>query len=305
MQQNAGTLAIAGATAAASTLTFKLAGGNVAGPGTLTVNGAANWTSAAQLGTVANPMTTVIASGRHSTISGSTIHPVGPNSTLRINGTATWTGPQHQHARRHRDRDRGAERQARRAERRHARRREPQDHRPVARARQGTLTKSGGTGTTAVECTGDERGHAGRGSGTLTLNGLGTPLSNYNAATKTLTGGALPRARRGDLRFAGADVLTNAAEITLDGAGSDSPLTARRRHEQPVHDHRRWSAPTAQRQELRTHGGTPFTNSGELALGKSTNFTLTGVGMAYTRRRAGSSAPRSRAPGSASSPHLQ
>ena len=57
--------------------TLELAGGNLTGPGTLTVNRAANWPSSAQLGLVASPMTTVIGPAATLAMSGTAFHPVG------------------------------------------------------------------------------------------------------------------------------------------------------------------------------------------------------------------------------------
>ena len=70
---------------------FNLTSGTVRGPGSLTITGSATW-SGGTLGANPNPMTTTIASGATLDISGSTTRAVGPNSLLRIDGIANWTG---------------------------------------------------------------------------------------------------------------------------------------------------------------------------------------------------------------------
>lgn len=49
----------------------------------------------------------------------------------------------------------------------------------------------------------------------------GQSLTNYNAGTRTLTGGTYSVGAGGAIRFDGADVRTLAADVTLSGAGSD------------------------------------------------------------------------------------
>jgi hypothetical protein len=79
----------------------------------------------------------------------------------------------------------------------------------------GTFTKSAGTATSAVTPDFDNNGTIGAQTGTLQFNGA---FPAYNSGTKTLTKGTYNVT--GTLQWVGADVVANAATISLDGSGS-------------------------------------------------------------------------------------
>ena len=240
--------------------------GTLGGAGTVTVHGTLNWTgSGSSLGDGATDGTTVIASDGTLAISGSGDRYLQGVSgyTLRINGTANWTGTT--------------------------------DLRPYnstieigsggkldAKTNQsifplggttllhvlagGTLTKSAGAGTTSINVPVNNDGTVDVASGKLQLNG---GFTNFSGTT--LTGGAYKVRNGSTFEFPGADVRTNAADITLSGVGSrffDGSLDGLR--------------------NLQTNGVAgkftllngrnfsrtgSFTNNGLLSLGQSTTFT--------------------------------
>ncbi|MBI4331411.1 MAG: hypothetical protein HY673_09035, partial [Chloroflexi bacterium] len=79
----------------------------------------------------------------------------------------------------------------------------------------GTLNKSGGTGTATFYVPFNNTGTVNVNSGKLNL---AAGLSNFSSSTSTLTGGS--HVVQGTLQFPGANIVTNAAGITLDGAAS-------------------------------------------------------------------------------------
>ena len=136
---------------------------------------------------------------------------------------------------------------------------------------QGTLAKTGGTGAANVEIVLNNTGLIKAQAGTLDLTG---PFSNYSATTKTLTGGSYVVSAT--LRFTGADVVTNEADITLIGADSKILDTSN-------NDALRNLATNAAGGGLALQGGrsltTPgaFGNAGNLTVGDGGVFTATGA----------------------------
>ena len=136
----------------------------------------------------------------------------------------------------------------------------------------GTLKKSGGTGTTTVGFTFNNTGTVEGDSGTISLTGS---FSNFSGTT--LTGGNYVVA--GTLMFPGANIVTNAAGITLNGASSaivnSSSVNALAN-----------LATNAAGGSFSLQGGRNFTtagafgNAGSVTVGGTSTFTSTG---AYTQ----------------------
>lgn len=78
-----------------------------------------------------------------------------------------------------------------------------------------TLTKSGGTAITSLTVPFDNDGTLNANSGVLNLGG---PFANYNTGTRILSRGRYSIAAT--LRFPGADVVTNTADVELVGPAS-------------------------------------------------------------------------------------
>ena len=88
-----GKLDFAGATSTAAATTFNLTGGTLGGAGDLTVGGTFNWTGdGSRLGDGTNTGSTTIASGGTLAISGTGNRFLDGPHTLRVNGTANWSG---------------------------------------------------------------------------------------------------------------------------------------------------------------------------------------------------------------------
>ena len=81
----------------------------------------------------------------------------------------------------------------------------------------GLLKKSAGSGTSNLSIAVTDSGTISVLSGTLALT---STLSNYDTTTKILTGGTYSVSNGSTLQFTSADVHTNRARISLDGAGS-------------------------------------------------------------------------------------
>lgn len=135
----------------------------------------------------------------------------------------------------------------------------------------GSLVKSGGTGSAVIAVAFENMGTLKVQSGTLALMGA---FSNYSSATRTLTGGSYVVA--GTLRFNNADVVTNAAAITLVGAGSKIV-------DGGGVDGLRNLATNAAAGSFNVLGGRTFTaagafaNAGTVAVGEGSTFRATGA----------------------------
>jgi hypothetical protein len=91
-------------------------------------------------------------------------------------------------------------------------------------ANAGTFKKSGGLATTTVATTFNNTGTVDAESGTLDFTG---PVTQYAGGSTTLTGGKWIAGAAGTLQFGQAglsNILTNAADVTLSGAGSTFAL---------------------------------------------------------------------------------
>jgi uncharacterized repeat protein (TIGR01451 family) len=187
-----------------STLTHS--GGTLQGTGTLTTSGAYAWTGGTQGGT---GQTTITPTGTLAIGTASTKTLTGAR-TLRNEGTATWSdgnltvGGTSSTARLENagtftitgdDTMSGSG--------------TPLLHNEAT----GTLAKNGGTGTSTISIPADNDGTIEASAGTVNLIGA---LANWSAGTQTLTGGRWVVSAT--LGFSGADVVTNAADIELDGA---------------------------------------------------------------------------------------
>ncbi len=197
-----------------SSLTFELAGGTLSGTGALTVNGAFRWSGES---TLTGATTTTVGgtltlddshNGGNRNLRG------GHTLTLAAGGTGAWSGADDVQLGEGAKLNLGG---------------------PLAISNDrvignlggasslihvlaaGGLTKSAGTGTTSslIPLTND--GTLTVGSGTLALAG---GLTNYDGSTHSLTGGAFVIGSGTTLQFAGADVRTNAAQLTLGGGGA-------------------------------------------------------------------------------------
>ena len=134
----------------------------------------------------------------------------------------------------------------------------------------GLMVKAAGAGTTAVSFPFDNDGTLQVDTGTVALSG---EFANFLAASRTLSGGSY--ILKGTFRFPGADIVTNAATIVLDGAGSQlvDALGA--------NGLRRLADNAAGGDLTLTNGRSaattvPFANHGRLALGSDSSFTSTG-----------------------------
>src|SRR5204863_404085 len=79
----------------------------------------------------------------------------------------------------------------------------------------GLVRKTGGSGSTSIQIPFDNEGILDAASGTLSLDGT---LTNYSSTSRTLSGGTYLVSAT--LAFGGADVVTNAATVVLDGAAA-------------------------------------------------------------------------------------
>ena len=100
-------------------------------------------------------------------------------------------------------------------------------------------------------------------------------FTNYNQATDLLSGGAYVVRNGALFQFTGADVKTNAADITLDGSGSGF-------QDETAADGFRHLATNNASGKLRLQNGRDFdragafTNNGLIDLDDTTRFTTTG-----------------------------
>ena len=154
----------------------------------------------------------------------------------------------------------------------------------------GTLTRTSAAGSDAahIAIAFDNDGTVDVGAGTLSLD---STFTNYDTVTDVLSGGAYKVRNGSTLRFFGADVKNNAAEITLEDAGSrfwDGSQDGLRSLQ--TDDATGKLALRDGRDFTRTGG---FTNNGTIDLDDSVTFTTTG---AYTQSATGTLATDIRAP---------
>ena len=135
----------------------------------------------------------------------------------------------------------------------------------------GTFRKTAGPGSeTTIQVPFQSTGTVRVDTGALNL---GNAFSNYNPATDTLTGGTYVVA--GTLRFADANIVTNAASIVLDGAGSairsdtDADALAGFATNQSAGDFELKNG-----KNVTTTGA--FSNAGDVKIGSASRFTASG-----------------------------
>ena len=138
----------------------------------------------------------------------------------------------------------------------------------------GTLSKTGGTGTSTIGVALNNAGTIQAASGTLYIQGT---FSNYASATHTLTGGSYIVSAT--LQFPDVNIVTNASAITLSGTASQivdtSSLDALRHFATNTSD---GSLTLLGGRNLTTPGA--FSNAGAVTVGAGSTFTATG---AYTQ----------------------
>jgi hypothetical protein len=144
----------------------------------------------------------------------------------------------------------------------------------------GTFTKTTGTVSAPVGPDFDNNGTIGVQTGTLQFNGA---FPAYNSGTKTLTKGTYNVA--GTLQWVGADVVANAATISLDGAGSAIQSTSAT-NAMANFASNSGSLTVKNGKALTTKA---FTNTGTVVIGPGTNSTLTAPGSGYTQNTGGAS----------------
>ncbi len=137
-----------------------------------------------------------------------------------------------------------------------------------------TLSKSEGTGTSVIEATVSNSGTIQVSSGTLSLQGA---FTNFSSTTSTLTGGTYLVGST--LQFASANIVTNAAAISLTGASAQFTDTG-------GHNALANLATNTAAGSLSIAGGPnittvgAFSNAGSVTVGAGSTFTVTG---AYTQ----------------------
>jgi len=145
----------------------------------------------------------------------------------------------------------------------------------------GTFIKSGGAGTTNIGSIFSNSGTLSATVGTLSINGS---LSNFSGST--LTGGNYEVFGPSTLQFAGANVVTNAATILLDGAGSNflNSSTATSALANFATNAAAGSFTIRNGRNFTTLGN--FGNSGIVNVGSGSTFTTAGAG-AFTNQPSG------------------
>ena len=204
LRVNGGTLSLGSGVTAAnmSAANFSLASGTVTGPGTLTTTGASTWTGGS-LGNLSNAGSLTVSGATAKYLNG-TLTNAGSLTVAAgagsIYGQATAAAVVNQAGGTIDVQSDGTA---------------FYQNNGGTLTNAGTLRKSGGTGTSTINFALNNSGTVQVDSGTLSLQGA---FGNFSAATNTLTGGSYYVV--GTLQFPGANVVTNAAAITLVGPGS-------------------------------------------------------------------------------------
>ena len=274
------TITVAGTVTTAADSVVTQSGGTFAGAGTLSVLGSMLWSG----GTQTDAGTTRIEAGATLVVSGGLTKGLSGGRTLWNEGAVSWSAGQLSLG--------GG------AVIENVGRFEALDDSTISSSgspepqfrNRGLFAKTGGTGTTSFNLTLENDGTAQAEVGTLRLTRVvknegtlrarsGTVdvqglLVNYDAATHTLAGGTYDIA--GTLRFPGADVVTNAATIVLDGPGSSIIDLAGASALRRIAENSDAGALTV------TNGRTlvtpvTFVNRGALTIGVDSAFTSTGT----------------------------
>ena len=260
-QLSAGSASLSGS---ASTSALQQSGGTLTGAGTLAVSSSYVWTAGKQSGAG----TTSIASGATLTVNTATF--VSLERTLRNEGSATVAGTGSFFV------DNGA-------------RLENASGATFALLsdidliwsvgaapridNDGTFRKSAGSGTSSISTEFQNDGVIEAAAGTLSIDAPGG-LLNYASATKTLTGGEYLVSAT--LRFANADVVTNAATIELDGpASSFQNQTGQNALRNLATNTAAGDLTFENGRNLTTPAG--FANAGGVTIGANSSFASTGT----------------------------
>ena len=270
---NGGTLNLTGAGTVAAAGTVELAsGGTVQGAGNLTVDGTLLWSGDS---TMTGTGDTTIAPAGTLTINAATStgdRRLTANRTLALNGTSIWSGADNLCITGGANVDVAGSLTANNAQLVYDCLGSGTAQLNVLAGGEFAKATTGG-GVTTVDVPYSNAGTTRVGSGKLYVQNT---FSNYNSATKTLTGGAYVVTNSAGFQFTNADVVTNAAEITLSGA------TARFLDQTGTTNGLRSLAVNAAagRLELLSNKNLSvpgaFTNNGTLALGATSTFTSTG-----------------------------
>ncbi len=254
-----GSLSLTNASVSGSTDTFNLSGGTLMGTGTLTVGGAATWSD----GTMTGPGTTTIAGTGSLVLSTTglkdltqrTLNTAGPTtlsggrirtgSGAILNNTNTW--------------DDQVDSQI------------SNDFGGAASTftNAGTFRKSGATATTAISITFTNSGTVDVQSGTLNLSGS---LSNLSGTT--LTGGTYLVTGTLQLPGASASIVTNAANIVLNGTGAAAIINQSSGSALATFATNDGSFTVQNGRNFSTADN--FTNNGTLGVGAGSAFTING-----------------------------
>ena len=286
LRVNGGILNLTGAGTVAAAGTLELAsGGTVQGAGNLTVDGTLLWSGDSTMTGTGN---TTIAPAGTLTINAATTagdRRLTANRTLALNGTATWSGADNLCIASGANIDVAGSLTANNAQ-------FVYNCLGVGTAQLNVL--AGGEfakgitsgGTTTVDVPYNNAGTTRAASGKLYVQNT---FSNYNNATKTLTGGTYVVSNSASFQFTNADIVTNAADITLGGVNArflDQTGTANGMRSLAVNA-------AAGRLELLANKNLTvpgaFTNNGTLALGATSTFTSTGN---YSQSASGRLKPR-------------
>ena len=197
-----GTLTLTSTEHESTIVTLGLAGGSLDGAATVLLTGHLTWTA----GSIAGSGITRIADGAVADITGSGVVTVGGGRILDVRGTLNWTGPTYILQ--------GGVSSALYvgAGGLFDIKGDSSTYLPIRVFSGGTLRKSGGAFTTQI-------GTSLKTGGRLEVLSGSIAVSVFrNFGGNTLAGGQY--LLRGNLRFFGADIVTNSADVTLEGGGA-------------------------------------------------------------------------------------
>jgi hypothetical protein len=208
-----GTLGASGGTfnanGTATSVGFELLGGTIGGTGSFTSTGAGLWTAGSMTGTGSTTF------GGDLALNTNGLKDI-TNRTLNFNGTTTWTNAAASQGRIRTGSSATLNNNGTWLDQNAFANQISQDFGGPASTfvNAGIYTK-GGAATTSIDIRFNNSGTVNVNAGTLTITG---GLSNFSGST--LTGGTFNVTGASIFSFSGANVVTNAASITLDGAGS-------------------------------------------------------------------------------------
>jgi hypothetical protein len=198
-----GTLTLTSTEYESTIVTFGLAGGSLDGSASVLITGHSTWTG----GSIAGSGIARIAAGAVVDITGSGMVTVAGGRILDVRGTLNWTGPTYILQ--------GGVSSALYvgAGGLFDIKGDSSTYLPIRVFSGGTLRKSGGAFTTQIGTSLKNGGRIEVLIGTIAVSG---PFRNF--AGNTLAGGQY--LLRGNLRFLGADIVSNSADVTLDDGGA-------------------------------------------------------------------------------------